>query len=200
MNPTCSDISMFMAQPSDLDSYIEMLEEVGDWLNTRGLSPLRRGIYREHKNHYADSIARSEVYFARLGDDLVATVRLLAHGGDVWPSNGHEAAFYVENLIVRREWSNRRIGRQMLIWAEEQAAVAGKSYLRLDCFADNAVLRNYYENAGYQGRSEVEVRYPFGTLRLQRYEKCVRTMHDRQADNRTVQHHQALGIICCKWE
>jgi GNAT superfamily N-acetyltransferase len=162
---------MSQARGSDLDSYIDMLEEVGDWLNSRGVSPLPRGIYREYKDHYADSIARGEVYFARLGDDVVGTVRLLVHGGVVWPVEDQDMAHYVENLIICRAWSNRGLGRKLLGWAEERAALAGKSYLRLDCFADNPVLRNYYENAGYIDRGEVDVRYPFGMLRLQRYEK-----------------------------
>jgi hypothetical protein len=49
----------------------------------------------------------------------------------------------------------------------------GKRYIRLDCFANNSVLRKYYEDAGYRSCGEIDAKYPFGVLRLQRYEKNV---------------------------
>jgi GNAT superfamily N-acetyltransferase len=158
------------AQPRDLDFYIDLLEEVAEWLHGRGVSPLPRGIYRESMDYYSGSIAHGEVYFASLGEDVVGTLRLVSNDGVVWPE-ADDAALYLENLVVSREWTGRGLGRQMLAWAEEQSVGTGKPCLRLDCFASNVVLRKYYEDAGYTGRDEVDAVYPFGTLRLQRYEK-----------------------------
>jgi ribosomal protein S18 acetylase RimI-like enzyme len=113
------------------------------------------------------------VFFGCLGDDVVGALRLVGNDGIVWPLATEDAALYLENLVVSRAWSNRGFGRLMLAWAEQQAAMAGKPCLRLDCFANNAILRKYYEDAGYSGRGEVDAQYTFGTLRLQRYEKAI---------------------------
>jgi GNAT superfamily N-acetyltransferase len=160
------------AQPRDFESYIALLEEVAEWLHSRGVSPLPRGLYREYEDYYAEFITRGEVYVASHGEDVVGALRLLTNGGTVWPSE-NDAALYLENLVVRRRWSHRGLGLQMLAWAERQVPLTGKTYLRLDCFASNQVLRKYYENAGYTDRGEVDAPYPFGTLRLQRYEKLI---------------------------
>jgi hypothetical protein len=53
----------------------------------------------------------------------------------------------------------------------EETCRVGKKYIRLDCFANNAVLRKYYEDAGYESCGEIDACYPFGTIRLQRYQK-----------------------------
>jgi hypothetical protein len=110
------------------------------------------------------------VYFASLGEDVVGALRLVVNDGVVWPVHD-DTALYLENLVVGRAWAHRGLGHQMLVWAEEQSVVEGKTCLRFDCFASNAVFRKYYEDAGYSGRGEVDAVYPFGTLRLQRYEK-----------------------------
>ena len=165
-------VKISTAQPVDLESYIDLLEEVADWLHEKGLTPLPRGIYREFEDFYASSISLGEVHLAFIGADLVGAVRLAESDRVVWPADGVDA-FCLENLVVRRTWSHRGVGRQLLSWAEEQTAIAHKTCLRLDCFANNAILRKYYEDAGYTGCGEVNAHYPFGVLCLQRYQKRV---------------------------
>ena len=159
-----------LAEPGDLESYIDLLEDTAEWLNSRGFGQLPVRIYRDAMDYFALSIARGEVYFAFMGNDIVGSLRLLLEDTTVWPE-ANPNGLYLHNLLVRRAWSNRGLGHQMLVCSEQQTVIAGKTYLRLDCFASNAILRKYYENAGFEDRGEVDAQYPFGTLRLQRYEK-----------------------------
>lgn len=164
---------MAKAQASDLDVYIDLLETVAEWLHSRELSPLPKGIYRDSMDYYADSIARGEVYLAYLERTLTGALRLVPNDGIVWPLVSADTALYLENLLVSRVWSHLGLGREMLTWAERQAAMRGKTHLRLDCFAENTFLQAYYERLGYAEMGQVNARYPFGILRLQRYEKAV---------------------------
>jgi GNAT superfamily N-acetyltransferase len=148
------------------------LEEITAWLNSRGVGQVPSRIYRDSADYFSESIAGGEVYFAVIRDEIVGSLRLLSEDRIVWPE-ADDRAFYLYNLLVRRNLKGQGLGRQLLAWAESQTIIAGKDYLRLDCFANNAILRRYYENAGYADRGEVDARYPFGTLRLQRYEKHV---------------------------
>jgi GNAT superfamily N-acetyltransferase len=165
-----NDLSIAPAKLADLDRFIDMHEQVRDWLDTRGLTPLARGIYRDSAEYYGASIAQGEVYFAWVGNALAGSFRLIYEDEIVWP-NAAEDALYLHGLVVLRQWSGRGLGRVMLAWCEEQIRHAGRSFLRLDCFANNPVLRNYYETQGYAGCGEIDAPYPFGVLRLQRYEK-----------------------------
>jgi GNAT superfamily N-acetyltransferase len=80
----------------------------------------------------------------------------------------------VYNLAVRRAWAGQGVGRQLLQWAERKAAEAGRRYLRLDCVPTNAFLRQYYEDAGFTARGEIDAVYPvIGVMHLRRYEKTV---------------------------
>ena len=164
---------MAKAKARDLDVYIDLLETVAEWLHSRELSPLPKRIYRDSKDYYADSIARGEVYLAYMEKSLAGALRLVPNDGIVWQLVPVDTALYLENLLVSRVWSHLGLGREMLTWAERQAAMRGKTHLRLDCFAENTFLRAYYEGLGYAEMGQVSALYPFGTLRLQRYEKPV---------------------------
>jgi GNAT superfamily N-acetyltransferase len=161
------------AQADDLDRYIELLEEVAEWLSQRGVEQWRPGSFRQSALFYTGSIRQGEVQLAFSGDDLVGTLRLLLHEPIVWPDIAAEDAVYVYSLAVRRRWANQQVGRRLLEWAGHRASELGRSYVRLDCMADNAFLRSYYAQAGFQDRGEVDAEFPapIGTLRLRRYER-----------------------------
>jgi GNAT superfamily N-acetyltransferase len=131
---------------------------------------VKPGTYWKFADYYVSSIAAGEVYLGLIENDLVGTFRLVRDGHPVW-SHADHSSLYLENLAVRRTWSGRGIGRQLLMWAEQETLRLNMNRLRLDCFADNAVLRKYYEDAGYEGCGEVDAEYVFGVLRLQRYQK-----------------------------
>ena len=110
-------------------------------------------------------------------DVLVGTLRLLLREPIVWPQVLEDDAVYVHSLAVRRTWADRQVGRRLLEWAGSRAALLGRSYVRLDCMANNAFLRDYYGQAGFADRGEIDAPFPapIGTIRLRRYEKQIET-------------------------
>ena len=163
------------AQSADLARYLDLLEEIADWLETRGISQWPRGSFRRSADYYAQSITQREVQLVFIGDELVGTLRVLLQEPIVWPEIVDEDAIYVYNLGVKRECARSGLGRQMLDWACTRAAELGRKYVRLDCMANNGFLRDYYTRAGFEERGEIEARFPppVGALRLRRYEKQV---------------------------
>jgi GNAT superfamily N-acetyltransferase len=61
-----------------------------------------------------------------------------------------EDAYYVYTVASRMRPESRGAGRSLLMWALEQARGFGVTYLRLDCWAENAPLRAYYRNLGFE--------------------------------------------------
>jgi len=168
-----SGLSVVLARPMDFENYLGLLEEIAEWLNTHGVGQVPPGTYRQFADYYAGSIAAGEVYLALIDSSLVGSFRLVDNDETVWPG-ARDDSLYVENFVVRRAWSARGLGRQLLSWAEQKASSAQKECVRLDCFANNPVLRKYYEDAGYEACGEVDASYPFGVLRLQKYQKRLR--------------------------
>lgn len=163
------------ARRSDLDAYIDLLEEIAEWLAARGIRQYLPGTFRASRAYFAESIRRGEVHWAFVDDTMVGAVRLLNEDAVVWPEVPEGESVYVYNLVVRRDRARRELGVRILDWAERETQAMGRIFLRLDCYADNAFLRRYYANAGFLACGEVDARYPapVGTIRLQRYEKRV---------------------------
>jgi GNAT superfamily N-acetyltransferase len=165
-----------VAEPADLARYLDLVEEIADWLAMCGIRQWTPGQFRASAAYYAESIERHEVYLAFLGDALVGTLRVLAEEPIVWPEIVEDDAVYVHTLGVGRRWAHLALGSQLLNWAASRAASLGKSFVRLDCVSGNAFLRRYYLDAGFADRGDIDAPFPdpIGTLRLRRYEKRIR--------------------------
>jgi len=163
------------AQPHDLARYIDFLEEISTWLHARGIDQWRPGNFRRSATYYAESIAAGEVQLAFVGDELAGTLRVLLREPIVWPDETTDDGLYVHTFAVARAWASRGLGAQLMAWTEARAAAVGRPWVRLDCMADNQFLQNYYAQAGFRQRGDIDARFPepIGTLRLRRYEKRV---------------------------
>jgi ribosomal protein S18 acetylase RimI-like enzyme len=169
------DLRVVAAERGDLDRYIDLLEELADWLETRGIRQWPRGRVRRSAAYFAESIDRQEVQLAFVGDDLAGTLRLLMSDPIVWPEFPERDAVYVYNLGVRRTWAGHELGGHLLDWAGHRAESLGRRFVRLDCLPGNTFLREYYERKGFVACGEVDAHYPYpvGLERLRRYEKAV---------------------------
>ena len=173
--PARPTLRVVAAEAGDLDQYIDLLEELADWLEARGLKQWPRGRVRRSSAYFAGSIARQEVQLAFLGNELAGTLRLLMKDPIVWPEFPDDDAVYVYNLGVRRSWAGCDLGSRLLDWAARRALTLQRRFVRLDCKPDNPFLRRYYEHKGFIARGEVDAQYPdpVGLERLCRYEKAV---------------------------
>jgi ribosomal protein S18 acetylase RimI-like enzyme len=180
-----STVRIAAAQPHHLSRYIDFLEEVATWLHARGIEQWRPGNFRRSSRFYAESIAAGEVQLAFVGDELVATLRVLLEERVVWPDMTADDGVYVHTFAVARAWASRGLGPQLLAWTEAHAAALGRQWVRLDCMADNHFLQTYYARAGFRERGDIDAQFPepIGTLRLRRYEKRV---SDGRVDARGV--------------
>jgi GNAT superfamily N-acetyltransferase len=56
----------------------------------------------------------------------------------------------MHRMIVPRAIAGTGMGNRLLLWANKQAAAAGKYWLRLDAWKDNPELHEYYKRQGFQ--------------------------------------------------
>ena len=173
-------LHLVRARRSDLSVYIDLLEAIAEWLAARGVRQYPPGAFRATHSYFGESIERGEVHWAYVDDARVGAVRLLNEDSIVWPDVHAGEAIYVNNLVVHRDWSHQGVGLRILEWAKREGRAMDKVFLRLDCVADNQFLRRYYADAGFLDRGEIAARYPdpFGTMRLQRFEKRLRLDSD----------------------
>src|SRR5215471_8252631 len=170
-----TSLTIATATADDLDRYLDLLEELAEWMHARGIEQWPRGRARNGRDYYAASVQRQELHLAFVGDEFAGGLRLLSSDPVVWPEIAADDALYLYTLAVRRTFSGRGVGRALLAWAERQVAAAGRRYLRLDCVPGNSFLRRYYEDAGFVARGEIDAVYPGlpDAMLLRRYEKAV---------------------------
>jgi GNAT superfamily N-acetyltransferase len=78
-----------------------------------------------------------------------------------------EDAYYVYTVASRMRPESRGAGRSLLMWALEQARAFGVTYLRLDCWAENAQLRAFYQSLGFEEcDTYVDEEWPGAVLQL----------------------------------
>ena len=130
-----------------------LLDEATGWVGERGYEQWPLPFPRDE---LAAGIERGEVYVAELKGDAVATVTLLWDDPIYWGARPPDAA-YVHKLAVSRACAGRRIGQNLVEWADSTAAAAGRQFLRLDCLRDNPGIRAYYERLGFEHRGDLEV-------------------------------------------
>jgi ribosomal protein S18 acetylase RimI-like enzyme len=148
-------ITIEQAQPSDLDTVLNILEEAADWLISRGIDQWQPGLFRKvRRQSIAYQVSGGEVYLAKRDGQAVGTLTLQWVDKMFW-ANVPDDAGYIHRLAIRRAYAGMELGRQLLQWAEGKVASAGRDYLRLDCMAENQALRQYYEQAGFTYRGEV---------------------------------------------
>jgi protein-tyrosine phosphatase len=65
-----------------------------------------------------------------------------------------EDAYYLYTVASSMRRESRGAGRSLIGWAMAQARLSGATYLRLDCWAENARLRAYYADLGFEACDE----------------------------------------------
>ncbi|HEX6819756.1 MAG TPA: GNAT family N-acetyltransferase [Ktedonobacterales bacterium] len=140
------------ATANDAETLLAIHEDVAHWLWCRDIRQWEPGTFpRQQLDVW---IARGEAYLARLDGAAVAMLTLHWSDEETWGVMPEDAG-YVHSLAVRRQYAGQGIGRALLAWTEREVAAAGKEYLRLDCMAQNAALRAYYEHAGFVERRDI---------------------------------------------
>lgn len=142
------------ACPEDAPAILVLLKEAAAWL-------WDRGIHQWHPDGFTlaevqQNIARYEVYVVMQDGTVLGTCRLQWTDPIIWGKEvGTDGkAGYVHQFAIARAASGCGLGERLLRFAEEQVAAQNLPFLRLDCWAGNKRLCQYYADAGFIFRGE----------------------------------------------
>lgn len=133
----------------ELPAFVDLLEELGAWLWSRGIQQWPPGSNRKQLPPLQRYLASGELILARSESQLVGGFIVSGVPTPEWAGRSPEAA-YLHKLAVARPWGGRGLGVRLLqhscAWAKER----GASRLRLDCWDGNPALRAFYRNGGFE--------------------------------------------------
>ena len=140
------------ATTTDVDAVLGLVTDAARWLAERGSDQWQYTTER-HRLAIERATGRGEVWV--VSDDtgaIVATTTLNGYADpEFWtPDDDPAGGLYVHRMAVARSASGQEIGSAMLDWAARQAVDAGKKWLRLDAWANNTALHDYYRNHGFE--------------------------------------------------
>lgn len=172
MHQAASDIGSLIIRPARLDEaelFLQILEEAEHWLHSKGNKQWVPGAHRPHASTFEKYVQDQTVFFALHDGQVVATSVLRQKPTIFWKERTRPAV-YLSKLTSRRHLAGRRLGATMLNWSEQHSASLGAEAVRLDCWADNPRLCDFYRRAGYLDAGDAE---GYGGYRLKLFEKCL---------------------------
>ena len=140
------------ATAADVEAVLDLVIDAVGWLAERGSDQWQYTSER-HRRAIERATSRGEVWV--VSDDTYATVATITLNSyadpEFWTDDDDPAdALYVHRMAVARTASGHEVGSTMLDWAARQAVDSGKKWLRLDAWANNTALHDYYRQRGFQ--------------------------------------------------
>ena len=139
------------AHPEEAQVAAEILDEATAFVATLGFPEWPTPF---PVDELAANIERGELYLAELVGEIVGTFTLLWEDPTFWGKQP-PVAVYVHKLAIRRRFAGRGLGAALVDWVGEQAAAAGRKFIRLDCLRADAGIRAYYERLGFEHRGDL---------------------------------------------
>jgi GNAT superfamily N-acetyltransferase len=131
-----------------LDSFIILLEQVGDWLWEKGVQQWEPGSFRNSRERLAHFIENGCLILAYQNDKLAGGC-ILSEVNPGWPESSDDA-MYLNSLVVARFAAGQGLGTQIINTCTNVVHKRGKSTIRLDCWDGNTFLKTYYQKEGFK--------------------------------------------------
>ncbi len=143
------------AYANDLGEVLDLFDSVQAWLVACGLkeqwgsAPF--SVDEMQRRRFAVWIRAGHFFLIKLNGEVVGTLVFSPEPPDYARNACGERVpgSYLEAFAVRRDYAGQGVGTTLLNWAEHEALSRGSDILRLDCWAENEVLRSYYRRAGF---------------------------------------------------
>ncbi|KAG0022576.1 hypothetical protein BGZ80_011722 [Entomortierella chlamydospora] len=170
MTIAAGQFSFRQAKPGELDIFIDILERAAQWMEANSLIQWIPGSFVAPKTraHIEYTISLGNAYFIIMDkrepmsqqETTTATGKIIgtftlnyADPFDemLWKDIVQDwtDAVYIHRLVVEREYKGFGLGPKALEFAELEGLKRGKNYLRLDCMADNKLLKAYYREKAH---------------------------------------------------
>lgn len=123
---------------------MRLFEKARLWHGEVGVSPWPEFDESEVKGNIVDGA----VYVLTLNDLVIGTATVFEEDPLIWEDA--EPAFYVHRMATDRAFKGNGLSRVMIGHLAEEAKSVGKASLRLDCWAENEKLKEFYRSLGFK--------------------------------------------------
>jgi len=159
------DIRIRQAIPEDVSAVTVILTDAANWVER--IDGTTMWVDDElAEDRIAAEVDAGLFYVAECDGDIVGALKFQLDDQLFWPDLATDDSAFIHRLAVRRNYAGQGVSTALLRWAVGHARSLGRQYLRLDCDAERARLRDLYERFGFRFHSFRQV----GSYYVARYE------------------------------
>lgn len=159
------------ATDADSSAVFKILQGAAAWLKEKGILQWEHLYNEVEVNEIIEDIQAGITYKVLNNTGEIVAVFNFSEMQNEWDiamwGKRVDHAFYIHRLAVHKDHHNKQIGRKTLEWIDENIQL-NHGFVRLDCIADNPVLNDFYQQAGYRFAGHVGV----GEDKFSIYEKA----------------------------
>ncbi|SFI35681.1 Ribosomal protein S18 acetylase RimI [Paenibacillus sp. UNC496MF] len=146
------------ARLADAEALRELYVEAAAWIReAKGIAQWQEGWFTQA---FIENFIGEHTVFAAMAEGRpVGCFSVHWAYEDIWGELYHEDAGYVHKLVTSRKHRGHGIGTRLLEQAAGYIREQGKSWLRLDCMADNPALNAFYVRHGLTLRGRFDGEY-----------------------------------------
>jgi GNAT superfamily N-acetyltransferase len=156
-------IEIIQANPNQVAEVSEILQEVANWLENKGLK-----MWEANELAPADienQVKTGMFWLAKIDNETAGCIRFQTEDSEYWDDVPHLDSAFVHRVAVKRKFAGQGVAIAMLDWAKLNAKSLNKSWLRLDC-DQREKLVEFYESQGFKFHSE-KIRTPYTVNRYE---------------------------------
>ncbi|KAG0255842.1 hypothetical protein BG011_004886 [Mortierella polycephala] len=146
------DFTIRNTKAEEVDEFIQILEEAAEWLQENNIRQWPLGMFRNSRSDILAAIDARQCYMIdyRSSSSSVAGLFVINYDDPfdetLWEGfvEDWKDALYLHRLVIKAPYQGLGLTPKIFAFAEDKVKEAGRHYLRLDCLADNKVLRKFY--------------------------------------------------------
>jgi GNAT superfamily N-acetyltransferase len=159
------DTRIRQAIPEDASAVIAILTDAAKWVEQ--LDGTTMWVEDElAEDRIAAEVDAGLFQVAECDGEIVGALKFQLDDQLFWPDLATDDSAFIHRLAVRRNYAGQGVSTALLRWAVDHARSLDRQYVRLDCDAERARLRDLYERFGFRFHSFRQV----GSYYVARYE------------------------------
>jgi GNAT superfamily N-acetyltransferase len=149
---TFNSYNVRKAELVDGETVFRILQDTASWLRSKGVAQWEEFLHDDGMITTVNQAILSGITYivGENAGDIVAVFNLSSEQNDwdidMWGKR-NDSAYYLHKLAVAKDYRRQQIGGQILGWIDDN--IRDGCVVRLDCYADNPILNQYYHQAGF---------------------------------------------------
>jgi mannose-6-phosphate isomerase-like protein (cupin superfamily) len=144
-NNTMTDYSIVKAEESDLDIICQLFEEAILFQKMNNYIG-----WNNYDRAYLQADIQNGLLFKIVSDEGIICVFSICYSDElIWRDMENGNAIYLHRIVLNRRFKGEKVFKKVLGWALSHAGEQQLHYVRMDTWASNEKIINYYKSYGF---------------------------------------------------